>query len=109
MSSKSKKQPATAVPKPKYQFGQRVFIISYHRAIPENIFEAKVKSRTAHEYKLVAIPGEKSETATIFRYELEADSSLFMYQISSANELDLHPSFTEAAKVFAKSFLKPLK
>jgi hypothetical protein len=109
MSSKSKKQPATVVPKPRYAIGQRVFIITDHRAIPENIFEAKVVARSAHEYKLSTIPGEKSETRITFGYELHSDSDLWRSRFGAVPESDLYPSYTEAAKVFAKAFLKPLK
>lgn len=95
-------------PKPKYNIGQKVFLITYHRGLPENIFEVKITGRSTWEHKLLGIPGEKNEFATAFRYGFHCDSGLYT-SVASADESTLYQNFAEAAKVFAKAFLVLLK
>jgi hypothetical protein len=101
----SKKKPSTpTAPKYKYGFGARPYYISYHRGKPEELIEVKIIGRDAREFKSQKDPSQPATLQTIFSYEVLTPDS-FM----TLTEGLLYPSYVEAAKVFAKAFLKPLK
>jgi hypothetical protein len=103
MSKKPKPSTHTA-PKYRYSIGSRPYYISYHRGKPEDLLECKVIGRDAREYKSQTMPGQPATLQTIFSYEVLTPDS-FM----TLPEGLLYPSYVEAAKVFAKAFLKDLK
>jgi hypothetical protein len=105
MSSKTKKPSSPTAHKPKYEVGQSVFYISYHKGKPEELTEFRIVARTTREYD-VKFPGEKTRKEIHFTYEVYSPSLIPGHDIA---ESLLYPSFFEAAKVFAKAFLKTLK
>ena len=108
MSKRKTVTPPPTEPKPKYSIGQKMFLITYHRGLPENILEVKITGRSSWECKIFGMPGDKTESAMTFSYEFHCDSGLYT-SIPRVEESGLYPNYAEAAKVFAKAFLVLLK
>lgn len=101
-----KKKTAPKPPKPeaKYSVNQKVFIISYHKEVPEQLNEAKVWAVTSRKtaiFEWGKVVGSKLE----FSYVLTLPDG----SAQSADEPCVYPSYPSAAQVFAKSFLVLLK
>jgi hypothetical protein len=96
-SSKQKQSEKSAA---KYKVGQRVYTIDYHKTIPEEIIEGVVEAVITKEIGL----GKNGLTETTYGYNIKNAPFPF-----TEDEEKAYPNFTEAAKVFAKTFLKPLK
>lgn len=104
MSTKKKASPKAQEPKAKYAVNQKVFIISYHKEIPEQLSEAKVwavKSRKTAVLDWGKVVGSKTE----YSYDLTLPDGT----AENAPEISVYPSFFEAAKAFSKPFLTLLK
>lgn len=102
MPSKSKK--VAPEPKAKYAVNGRVFVISYHKEIPEELIECKVyavRSRKTSTWEW----GKAIGTSVEFSYDLSMANGL----AQNFDEGKIYPSYFEAAKVFAKPFLTLLK
>jgi hypothetical protein len=100
----SRKQ-KTVDPRPKYSLGQKVYYISFHKGMPENLFQVKVIKRNSTEYWSGSSSDLKPTLKHYFLYDLFSE----VLEAKDIYEERLYPSFFEAAKVFAKSFLTLLK
>ena len=104
MSTKKKAVAKTPEPKALYSVNQKVFTIAYHKGIPEQLIEAKVwavKSSKTAVFEYGKVIGSKTQ----YSYVLTLPDGMAQEQ----PEFSIYPSFFEAAKVFAKSFLTLLK
>jgi hypothetical protein len=104
--SKSKKQPTSVVPKPRYALGQKVYYISEHKGKPEELFEVKIIGRNYREFRSGSSGVDKVALNTYLYYDVWSNTYFDRHSIP---EISLYPTYTAAAQVFAKSFLKPLK
>jgi hypothetical protein len=95
-SSKSKK---LSIEEAMYKARQKVYVIGYHKDLPEELFEGVVVSIISQE----SIIGT-SFTETSYQYQVDTVEGI----LTEVQER-VYPNYTEAAKVFAKHFLKPLK
>jgi len=96
------RKPKVKVPEPKFRYniGQKLFVITYHKGQPENIWEVKVTSRSRREIIRHSVPATK-ETMTFISYHcLTPDGGAQSYDESFP-----FPSFQQAAVKFAESFL----
>lgn len=104
MSSKNKPTPKAVGHRPRYSLGQKAYFIFYHKAKPEEIVEGIITTRTSTEYEQKDYMGKRTGIGTTYAYFLKTSGVPV-----EAFEQELYPSFFEAAKVFAKSFLTLLK
>jgi hypothetical protein len=103
MSTK-KKATAPKTPEPKYAIDQLVYTIVRHKGKAEEIIQIKVLARSKREIALRDMSGKKVGTESHFSYyAIKPDGFTQDFP-----EVLLYPSFFEAAKVFAKEFLKLL-
>jgi hypothetical protein len=107
MSTK-KVTPKTQEPKAKYNIGQHVFTISYHKSKPEELVEVEIVERIKREYPEKDFIGKKIGTRISYEYFVKSPV-VIPFIPNNLKEYELYPSFFEAAKVFAKSFLVTLK
>jgi hypothetical protein len=96
--SKSKKSSDRSAAK--YKVGSKVYTIDYHKNVPEEIIEGVVEAVITKEIGL----GKNGLTETTYGYNIKNAPFPF-----TEDEEKVYPNFTEAAKIFAKAFLKPLK
>jgi hypothetical protein len=100
MSTPSKKKVTKSEPKFRYNIGQKLFVLTFHKGAPENIWEVVICARINRETKQYGIPVTKN-TITFLSYDcLTPQSGLTIY-----DESELHPSFQSAANKFAEAFL----
>jgi hypothetical protein len=100
MSAKKITTAKVAEPNPKYVLNQKVFIIKYHKDKPEELIECKVWGRGYREIPILEY-GKTIGTQKDFYYDVTfPDGTAHNFA-----EEDVYPSYTEAARVFAKAFL----
>jgi hypothetical protein len=100
MSSQKKKVTKAPEPKFRYNIGQKLFVLTFHKGMPENILEVVICARINRETKQYGIPVQKT-TLTFLSYDcLTPQSGMVKY-----DESQLHPSFQQAANKFAEAFL----
>jgi hypothetical protein len=104
MSSKNKKPSITTMLKARYSNGNKVFILCYAFAGPGLILEGEIGLVTTADYPVVNEYGKTTGKQTDYSYLVQTDHGIF-----DKIEGEVYPSFVEAAKIFAKAFLKPLK
>src|SRR5277367_786223 len=94
-----KKKTATKVQesKPKYNVGQKVFTIYYHKGMPEELLETEIVSRTKREYREENYLGRGTTLGASFTYTCKTSSVPAILK-----EEEVYPNYTEAAKVFSK-------
>ena len=88
----------------KYSIGQIVYTIIYHKTKPEELLEVEIVTVVERRYAEVDYLGKKTGTGFNFSYSVRTKTSAMILM-----EAEIHPSFFEAAKVFAKAFLVLLK
>ena len=96
------RKPKVKVPEPKFRYniGQKLFVVTYHKGQPENIWEVSVCARINRETKQYGLPVTKT-TLTFLSYDcLPPQGGMAIY-----SESQLHPSFQSAANKFAEAFL----
>jgi hypothetical protein len=103
MSSKKKSSAPVAIG-PKYKIGQKVYVLIYHRGIPEELIEGTVECVTTSEYAVLSPLGKSSIVESSYAYTIKGFRVPVIEQ-----EASVYPNYTEAAKVFAKAFLLLLK
>jgi hypothetical protein len=104
MSSKTKKPSSPTVPKARYSNGNKVFILCYAFAGPGLILEGEIGLVDTVDYPIVNEYGKVTGKQIDFSYFVQTAHGTF-----DVLEKEAYPSYVEAAKVFAKAFLKPLK
>jgi hypothetical protein len=105
MSTTKKKTVAKATePKARYENGNRVFICCYVFSGPGLILEGEVRRSDAIKHPMISDNGKIVGSETFFSYIINTAKGEF-----EVHESNVYPSFFEAAKVFAKSFLVLLK
>lgn len=104
MSKRKTVTPPPTEPKPKYNIGQTVYAIIYHKTKPEELLEVEIVTVVERRYAELDYLGKKTGTGFNFSYSVRTKTSAMILM-----EAEIHPSFFEAAKVFAKAFLVLLK
>lgn len=103
MKKKSTLKPAD--PKPKYNVGNRLYFISYRSPQRPVIMQGEVSNAKTEKVPLKdATSGKITGTYTYLTYEM--DTAFGPWEV---DETDLIPSFVEAAKTLAKSYLHLIK
>jgi hypothetical protein len=104
MSTKKKATPKPFEAKPKYNNRQIVHFITYHNGKPECLYEGEIVARKTREVNMQNSFGKAAGTIIAFSYSVD-----YSQGEKELMEAEIYPSFFEAAKVFAKSFLFLLK
>jgi hypothetical protein len=100
MSTPSKKKVTKPEPKFRYNIGQKLFVLAFHKGMPENIWEVVICARINRETKQYGIPVQKT-SLTFLSYDCSTpQGGMAIYA-----ESQLHPSFQSAANKFAEAFL----
>lgn len=104
MSTKKKAVTKTPEPKARYENGNRVFILCYVFSGPGLILEGEVTRSDSFKHPIKSENGKIIGNEIFFSYIIQTAKGAF-----EVNQFQVYPSFFEAAKVFAKSFLTLLK
>ena len=104
-TAKKKSAPKVIPPTAKYNVGQKLFIITSHKGKPEELNEVKVFAVKSRKIPATDYLDKVVGTQTHFTYAVDYPSGKREDEFESS----LYPNYTDAAKVFAKSFLLLLK
>jgi hypothetical protein len=88
-------------PKPKYNLGQKLYTITFHKGKAENIVEVMVRSVRATKIAMVNDIGKNAGTITTFSYGVTRPD----IAVTELWEIELYPSFQSVANKFAEAFL----